>query len=98
MTFPPKLSLSLCHVGLAEPPMAASGHRLRLGLCLVGPDVRLVGVGAGLVGLVWFVGPLCWYDTASDILCNCVVSFVCFCSIPGMGACNPRITKTHGND
>ena len=57
----------------------------------------LVGAGAWLVGLVWFVGPLCWYDVALGILCNCVASFVCFCSIPGMGACNSRITKTRGN-
>ena len=83
--------------GVGRIPMAASGHRLRLGLCLVGPDVRLVGAGAGLVGLVWFVGPLCWYHAASDILCICVASFVYFCSISGMGACNPRITKTRGN-
>jgi hypothetical protein len=78
--------------------MAASGHRLHLGRCLVGPDVRLVGAGTGLVGLVWFVGPLCWYDAVLDILCICVASFVCFGPIPGVGACNPRITKTRGND
>jgi len=41
--------------GVGRTPVAASGHRLRLGLCLVGPDVRLVGASAGLVGLVWFV-------------------------------------------
>ena len=74
--------------GVGRPPLAAFGHRLHLGLCLVGPDVRLVGAGAGLVGLVWFVGLLCWYDVASDILCICVASFVYFCSIPGMGASN----------
>ena len=71
--------------GVGRTPVAASGHRLRLGLCLVGPDVKLVGAGAGLVSLVWFVGPLCWYDVALDILCKCVASFVCFCSIPGTG-------------
>ena len=38
--------------GVGRPPLAAFGHRLHLGLCLVGPDVRLVGAGAGLVGLV----------------------------------------------
>ena len=75
--------------GVGRTPMAAFGHRLRLGLCLVGPDVRKVSAGAGLVSLVWFVGPLCWYDAASDILCICVASFVCFCSISGMGAYNP---------
>ena len=26
--------------GVGQPPLAAFGHRLRLGLCLVGPDVR----------------------------------------------------------
>ena len=83
--------------GVGRTLLAASGHRLRLGLCLVGPDVRLVGAGPGLVSLVWFVGPLCWYDVVSDILCICVASFVCFGSIPGVGACNPRITKTRGN-
>jgi len=83
--------------GVGRTPVSASSHRLCLGLCLVGPDVKLVGAGAGLVGLVWFVGPLCWYDAALDILCKCVASFVCFCSIPGTGAWNPRITKTCRN-
>ena len=41
-----------CRVG--RTPMAASGHRLHLGLCLVGLDVRLVGAGAGL--WAFFVG------------------------------------------
>ena len=83
--------------GVGRTPLATSGHRLCLGLCLVGPDVRLVGAGAGLVGLVWFVGPLCRYDAALDILGNFVVSFIYFCLILCMGACNPRITKTCGN-
>ena len=83
--------------GVGRTLLAAFGHRLLLGLCLVGPDVKLVGAGAGLVGLVWFVGPLCWYDAASDILCICVASFVYFGSILGVGACNRRITKTRGN-
>ena len=38
--------------GVGRTPVAASGHRLHLGLCLVGPDVRLVGAGVGLIGLV----------------------------------------------
>jgi len=40
---------------------------------------------------------LCKCDAGLDILCICVASFICFCLIPCMGACNPRITKTCGN-
>jgi hypothetical protein len=45
--------------------MAASGHRLRLGLCLVGPDVRwsVPGLGWSVWSSLWalFVGMTpCW--------------------------------------
>ena len=42
--------------GVGRTSLATSGHHLHLSRCLVGPDVRLVGAGTGLVGLVWFVG------------------------------------------
>ena len=84
-----------CWVGRL--PMAASGHRLHLGLCLVGPDVKWSVSGLGW--LVWsgLWASFCMCDAALDILFNCVASFACFCLIPGVGACNPRITKTRGN-
>ena len=80
--------------GVGRTPLAASSHRLRLGLCLVGPDVKLVGAGAGLVGLVWFVGPLCWYDAVSDILCIYVASFRLFWLYSGYGCLQ---SKNHQN-
>ena len=40
--------------GVGQTLLSTSGHRLLLGLCLVGPDVRLVGAGAGL--WAFFVG------------------------------------------
>ena len=58
--------------GVGRTSVAASGHRLRLGLCLVGPDVKLVGAGAGLVSLVWFVGLLCICYTGRDRLRLCL--------------------------
>ena len=56
--------------GVGRPLLAASGHRLLLGLCLVGPDVRQIGAGQGWS--VWsglwafFVGMTqCWIFCAS---------------------------------
>ena len=37
---PAKIQSKSLPGGVGRPPMAASGHRLRLGLCLLGPDVR----------------------------------------------------------
>jgi len=67
------------------------------GWLVSGPSWLCVGAGASFVGLLYFVGPLWKCDARLDILCNCVASFVCFCLIPHMGSCNPRITKTCGN-
>ena len=52
-----------------------------------------VGAGPLYVDLLGLAGPLCKCDVGLDILCICVASFVCFCLILRMGACNSRITK-----
>ena len=62
-----------------------------------GSSLVYVGAGPLYVGLLCQSGPLCKCDAGLDILCICVTYFVCFCLIPRMGACNPRITKTRIN-
>jgi len=61
------------------------------------PSSVYVGAEASFVGLLYLVGLLCKCDARLDILCIRVASFVCFCLIPGMGACHPRFTETRGN-
>ena len=98
----PKCTWTGACLGSAEPGVRpAPQHHLWppsfAGWLVSGPSLVYVGAGVSFVGLLYFVGHLCKCDTGLDILCNCVASFVCFCSIPGMGACNTRITKTRGN-
>ena len=59
-------------MGSADPPLAASGHHLRLGCFLVDPDVRWSVPGAWLVGLEWFVGLLCMCYVGRDRLRFCL--------------------------
>ena len=47
---------------------AASGHRLSLVHCPVGPDLCYVGAGVWLVGLLRFVGLFCMCYTGRDLL------------------------------
>ena len=69
--------------GVGRPPMAASGHRLRLGLCLVGPDIRW-----SVLGLGWSVWSGLWASFASvtqdAIVCDFVCVFIVFSSYSGL--------------
>ena len=91
--FPPKLSMTGFQVGSADPPCAASGHRLRLGCCLVGPDVRWSASGLG-----WSVWSGLWASfacvTQDAIICDFVCVFVVFSSYSGYGCLQ---SKNHQN-
>ena len=69
--------------GVGRPPLAASGHRLHLGCCLVGPDVRW-----SVPGLGWSVWSGLWASfacvTQDAIVCDFVCIFVMFSSYSGL--------------
>ena len=69
--------------GVGRPPLAASGHHLRLGCCLVGPDVRWLVPGLG-----WSVWSGLWASfacvTQDAIVCDFVCIFVVFSSYSGL--------------
>ena len=93
----PKAVAKTHQVGSADPPwppLATAFVWVSVWWVLMS-DRSVPGLGWSVWSGLW--ASFCMCDAALDILCNCVVSFVCFFSIPGMGACNSRITKTHGN-
>ena len=101
-TFLPKPRGPGARLGWAEPGVRPTPHYSLwplsfAGSLVGGPSSVYVGAGASFVGLLCLVGPLCKCDAGLDILCIHVASFVCFCLIPRMGACNPRITKARRN-
>ena len=97
-TFLPKLRGAGARLGSAEHGVRPTPHcnlwpPSFAGSLIGGPSSVYVGAGASFVSLLCLVGPLCKCDVGLDILCIRVASFVCFCLIPRMGACNSRITK-----
>jgi len=98
----PKCTWTGANLGLAELVVRpAPLHRLwppPLAEWLTGGSSSMyVGAGALYVGLLCQLGPLCKCDAGLAILCICIASFAHFILILRMGACKPRIIKTHGN-
>ena len=79
--------------GVGQPPLAASGHHLRLGCFLVDPDVRW-----SVPGLGWSVWSGLWASfacvTLDTIVCDFVCVFVVFFPSSGYGCLQ---SKNHQN-
>ena len=83
-SLPAKIHLETPPGGVGRPPLAASGDRLRLGCCLMGPDVRW-----SVPELGWSVWSSLWASfacvTQDAIVCDFVCVFVVFSSYSGYG-------------
>ena len=80
---PAKRHLDRCQGGFGRPTLAASGHRLSLVHCLVGPDVD-----TSVPGLRWSVWSVRWASFAcvmqGVIFCDFVCVFFVFSSYSGL--------------
>ena len=83
ISLPAKIHRETLPGGVDRPPLAATGHRLHLGCCLVGPDVRWSEPGLGWsVWSVWWASFAC--VTQDVIFCGFICVFFVFSSYSGL--------------